>query len=497
MGKFPPTEQNYYEMLGVPRDASPQEIKQAYLALVKRYHPDVNPAPNAHELFVRIQEAYQVLSDPEKRAAYDESLPPLPLTITTQLSRQALLRVPDPQLVYVLLRITPSEAAKNTNKRPPLNICLALDCSTSMKGKRLAALKRAASMLVDALQENDIFSVVAFDDRAEVLIPATRGQDKKYLKQRIQRLEAGGGTEIFQGLQAAFQQVSRFYRPDRLNNIILVTDGHTYGDDEKCYRLAEQAKHRGIVINGLGIGDKWNDAFLDRLTAITGGSAQLVLSARDIEAFLEKHIRGLSNRFAERVLLEYQLPEGVELRYAFRIAPDVAPIALEQPLVLGGVPREGSLQVLLEILVPPTSLEASQQLILQGVFSAHLPAQIPPLHQFSYRLTLPLKNQADLTPPPAELVEAMGRLTLYRIQERAQEDLAQGRVDQATRKLEQLASRLLLDGQVQLAQTIHQEIAQIHHTRRLSPAGQKAIKFGTRALLLPARIDSSSQEKRS
>jgi len=63
---------NFYNILGVSRDASDELIKKAYRELARKFHPDVNKASNAEERFKEIGEAYSVLGDKEKRAAYDK-----------------------------------------------------------------------------------------------------------------------------------------------------------------------------------------------------------------------------------------------------------------------------------------------------------------------------------------------------------------------------------------------------------------------------------------
>lgn len=66
------SKRDYYEVLGVAKDASKDEIKKAYRKLSKKYHPDINKAPDAAEKFKEIQEAYEVLSDDQKRTQYDQ-----------------------------------------------------------------------------------------------------------------------------------------------------------------------------------------------------------------------------------------------------------------------------------------------------------------------------------------------------------------------------------------------------------------------------------------
>lgn len=67
---------DYYQLLDIPRVASPDDIENRYHELAKKYHPDRSKSPDAHEKFIKIKEAYETLKNPHKRKAYDAALPP-------------------------------------------------------------------------------------------------------------------------------------------------------------------------------------------------------------------------------------------------------------------------------------------------------------------------------------------------------------------------------------------------------------------------------------
>jgi curved DNA-binding protein CbpA len=86
----------YYELLGVAPSAPLDQVRQAYHAAIRRYHPDVNKAPNASVLTMQLNTAWQTLRDPKSRSAYDRAIAPRPSYQSQTQSRQTQAQAPPP-----------------------------------------------------------------------------------------------------------------------------------------------------------------------------------------------------------------------------------------------------------------------------------------------------------------------------------------------------------------------------------------------------------------
>jgi Ca-activated chloride channel family protein len=328
--------------------------------------------------------------------------------------------------------------------------------------------------------------VVAFSDRAEVIIPPSRTTDLTRLEARISQIRTGGGTEIFKGLELGLAQLSVAKGLRMVRQLILLTDGHTYGDEQLSIGLAKSAAENGITINALGLGHEWNDTFLDRLTSLSGGNSSFVTTPKDLSNFLESKLRSLTTLYARHISFDFQSDPKVELRYAFRIHPDVGPMQVNSPITLGDLMYGKALTFLFEFIVPPMAPGTRRVSLAEGRLTMELPAK----DSIEVRIPFKLNRSVIIGPepelPPAQIIESMSHLSLYRLQESARVDMATGNVSQATRHLQYLATHLLAQGHRDLAREVLLEAENIQQGRQFSQDGEKRIKYGTRALLLPS-----------
>ncbi len=489
---------DYYAILGVPSDADEQTIKRAYRQLALRYHPDTSTEERAAERFREIHEAYELLIDPQRREIYDhwrrkEGLDrPLPLVLRAIPSQDVLPCLGESMALYVLIELLASDEVES--QRLPLNLGLVLDRSTSMKGARLQQVKEAARYIVDQMGPEDVLSLVAFGDRAELVLPGRRGVDKALARSAISSVRSGGGTEILQGLQLGLQEVERWRTGGpfgQVSHLILLTDGQTYGDEEGCLEMAKLAGERRIPITTMGIGSDWNDDLLDYVSSLSGapGASIYIDSNAKIAQVFHDRIHSLASIFAHSLTLSIHLADKVSLKEAYQVSPQISKLHFADDRVsLDSLDRQHPQAVLVELLVKSHS--PGKHRLLQADVEAAVPVMG---HQpVRVRQTVEATFEAEMdqrVPVPPDIVSAVGKLTIFKMQERAMEDIKMGKLESAAGRLKNMATRLLNLGEIELARAALLEAGYLTQTGSLSAEGRKQIRYGTRGLtILPKEV---------
>ena len=476
---------DYYAILGVKKDASVDEIKEAFIALRTKI-PREKQNPRKNKNYKRILNAFEVLSDAQRRSIYDSLLvetDDASLEIKIQASRQQIQLTENPQLVYLLIDlIPPSQQANKKNEQLPLNLCLVIDRSTSMKGERLDHVKKAVDMIVEKMTAQDVLSIISFSDRAEVVIPSDHVQDKMSIRSKLRSVFPSGGTEIFQGLNVGYKEMIQHDLKSYTNHLILLTDGHTYGDAQQCLDLAEKASEQNIGFSAFGIGSEWNDQFLDQLVSPSGGQSGFIESPENVIEFLQQRFKGLGQLYGKNFCLINEFPKSVKIENAFKLQPFAQPIdSNSKTIKLGDIEERAPLSILLELRIESQPIETRVNIPFS--FDGLIPKQGNQTRSLKRSYQLMVMTDPIAEKPPEDIVAAVRNLSMYRMNEKVQEEIEAGNVDMATTRMRYLSTRLLQAGEAQLAHQAHNEAERIANMGTLSDEGKKRLKYGTRALM--------------
>lgn len=280
------------------------------------------------------------------------------VTLAHQLGRDYMPVTGGSQLAYILLEAKPTDIMAQV--RMPLNFALVIDHSGSMRGAKLRNVREAVKMVIDRLEPTDYISVVIFDDTAQVIIPSMPANDKPGMKAAIDRIQDAGGTTMSLGMIQGLGELRRWNIPNAVNRMILLTDGVTYGDTDRCRQLARDAVAAGISIYPLGIGSDWDESLLDDIGQLSGGMpAEFIRAGADAMTIFEQQVQSAVAVAVRNVTLTLRLPTGVTPRKAVKVLPlirDVDTNALSDRQVvinLGDLEKDTPQSVLVELMIDP------------------------------------------------------------------------------------------------------------------------------------------------
>jgi Ca-activated chloride channel family protein len=412
------------------------------------------------------------------------------VNLRATLARPALPTAGGPQVAYLLLEVLPTQVI--AQMRMPVNVSFVLDRSGSMKGEKIDRVRRAVTQAIDLLDQHDIASVVIFDHRTEVLVPAAPVVNRREIQEKISRIRDAGGTKIGPAVDRGLREVEKG-GPTAIRRMLLLTDGQTEGEKE-CLLRASDAGQRGVPITALGVGKDWNEDLLIEMANRSGGTADYIDRPDKIVDYFQSTVQRAQAAGIQNASLTLRLVQGVTPRAVWQVLPLISNLGYrpisdrDVAVALGELETNTARALLIELLVDPKPAGPYR------VGQAEVSYDVPLLQRQGEKsradvlltFTSDSGQAAQVNAPVMNIVE---KVSAFKLQTRALQDLQEGNVTGATQKLQSAVTRLLSQGEVELAQAMQQEVTNLQQSGQLSSEGQKTIKFGTRKTVRLSDLD--------
>lgn len=204
---------------------------------------------------------------------------------------QSVLHASETDKVYLRLSLT-TPSIISDRERPPINVAIVIDRSGSMNGERIRAAKKAARVALDRLSSNDIVSLISYNQDVQVLHRAARLKDARDdLDRAIDRLRASGTTALYAGVEEGGEQVQKYLSDNKVNRVILLSDGLANVGPSKpsdLARLGRRLANDGITVTTIGLGLDYNEDLMQRLAASSDGNHAFVEHPGDLAEIFDK-----------------------------------------------------------------------------------------------------------------------------------------------------------------------------------------------------------------
>lgn len=199
-------------------------------------------------------------------------------------------------------------------RRTPANVAIVLDRSGSMQGDKIRRAREAATMAVDLLDQRDFVSIVSYDDSADVVVPATRLNEPRHIKRQVRRITPRGSTALYAGVSKGAGEVRKFFSRQRVNRVILISDGLANigpSSPSALGSLGASFGEEGISVTTVGLGLGYNEDLMTRLAQRSDGNHAFAESAQDLARIFRSEFGDVLSVVAQDVNIHMSVPEGV------------------------------------------------------------------------------------------------------------------------------------------------------------------------------------------